>query len=151
MFTKMMVVVDGDVNIHNSEEVARYISENFDPANDVMFTQGPVDVLDHSCSVMAFGGKIGIDGTRKLAEERAAVGSGGRQLEGEKVGRGESEKVGGGDGEKGRNGEGEKISHLTSHISNLFPEIHQINATLLSKGISLIFIAVEKKKKEPHS
>src|SRR6187455_2980151 len=69
MFTKMMVVVDGDVNIHNQEEVARYVSENFDPSMDVMLTQGPVDVLDHSCSVMAFGGKIGIDGTRKLPEE----------------------------------------------------------------------------------
>src|SRR5205085_3651604 len=69
MFTKIMIVVDGDVNIHNTKEVAQYISQNFDPANDVMFTQGPVDVLDHSCSVMAFGGKIGIDGTKKLAEE----------------------------------------------------------------------------------
>ena len=148
MFTKMMVVVDGDVNIHNSEEVARYVSENFDPVNDVMFTQGPVDVLDHSCSVMAFGGKIGIDGTRKLPEElgmQSAVGS--RQLESEKVGRGEGGKVGMGEGEKGRNGAGEKISHLISHISNLFPEIKDINTSLLQKGISLVFISVEKNRR----
>jgi 4-hydroxy-3-polyprenylbenzoate decarboxylase len=75
----MMVVVDGDVNIHNSSEVAKYVSENFDPAHDIHFTQGPVDVLDHSCSVMAFGGKIGIDGTKKTHEElsgRILFGSG---------------------------------------------------------------------------
>src|SRR6185369_9088562 len=53
MFTKMMVVVDGDVNIHDPFAVAKYVSENFDAKHDVMFTQGPVDVLDHSCSVMA--------------------------------------------------------------------------------------------------
>ena len=58
MFTKMMVVVDGDVNIHDNMEVAKYISKNVEPARDIIFTQGPTDVLDHSCSVMAFGGKV---------------------------------------------------------------------------------------------
>src|SRR6185503_4791460 len=72
MFTKMMIVVDGDVNVQDEMEVAKYISQNFDAATDINFTQGPVDVLDHSCSVMAFGGKIGIDGTRKLPEEMGA-------------------------------------------------------------------------------
>ena len=69
MFTKMMVVVDGDVNIHDNTQVARYISENVDPSRDIIFTQGPSDVLDHSCSRAAFGGKMGIDATRKLPEE----------------------------------------------------------------------------------
>jgi len=69
MFTKMMIVVDGDVNIHNSVEVAQYIAENVDVARDIIFNQGPTDVLDHSCSTMAFGGKMGIDATKKLKEE----------------------------------------------------------------------------------
>ena len=179
MFTKMMIVVDGNVNIHNSEEVARYVSENFDPVNDVMFTQGPVDVLDHSCSVMAFGGKIGIDGTRKLPEEGglAAAGSvsreeagGTRQAESEKVRRGESEKRENGEAENGRGGlavdrkqEGDKTLESGVKIddfsnpglsdmrvkslplerdSNLYPEIKDINTSLLEKGISLVFISI---------
>ena len=80
MFTKFMIVVDGDVDIHNYEEVARYISKNTNPAADIHFTQGPVDVLDHSCSVMAFGGKMGIDATRKFPDQgrqEKEAGSGG--------------------------------------------------------------------------
>src|SRR5205085_1074959 len=117
MFTKMMIVVDGDVDIHNSEEVAQYVSENFDPEYDLMFTQGPVDVLDHSCSVMAFGGKIGIDGTAKLKEEFSVK----KNQE-----------------SRNRNQE-DGISNLipisVSHISNLFPEIKSINSSLLKKNI----------------
>src|SRR5215204_1069854 len=71
MFTKMMIVVDGDVNIHDNKEVAKYISENTSPGSDFVFSQGPTDVLDHSCSTMAFGGKMGIDATKKLPEELA--------------------------------------------------------------------------------
>ncbi len=140
MFTKMMVVVDvstslstgSDVNIHNTEEVAKYVSENFDPANDVMFTQGPVDVLDHSCSVMAFGGKIGIDGTRKLEEERAALGSGSRQS----TVHSRQWAV-----------DKEQFSIFNFQFSELFPEVKSINASLLDKGISLVFISVEKNRK----
>jgi len=120
MFTKMMVVVDGDVNIHNSSEVAKYVSENFDPAHDIHFTQGPVDVLDHSCSVMAFGGKIGIDGTKKTHEElsgRISFGS---------------------------------VSNKTpdqSEIQNEFPEIKAINDKVLKLGISILFLSIEKNRK----
>jgi 4-hydroxy-3-polyprenylbenzoate decarboxylase len=118
MFTKMMIVVDGDVNIHNTWEVAKYISENVEPKDDIIFTQGPVDVLDHSCSVMAFGGKMGVDGTKKLPEERV-----------------------------------ESNKKATSQISNFdfkiseFREVASINTSLLEKGISLIFIAIEKSRR----
>ena len=120
MFTKMMVVVDGDVNIHNSEEVAKYVSENFDPAHDLFFTQGPVDVLDHSCSVMAFGGKIGIDGTKKTHEELV-----GRNIANEK-----------------RN-----VNLKKEEIYSQFSEIKNINDKLLENNISMIFISIEKNKK----
>ncbi len=120
MFTKMMVVVDGDVNIHNSAEVAKYVSENFDPAHDIHFTQGPVDVLDHSCSVMAFGGKIGIDGTKKTHEELS-----GRILFGSE----------------------NKISLNKSEIQNEFPEIKDINDKVLNMGVSILFLSIEKNRK----
>ena len=120
MFNKFMIVVDGDVNIHDYEEVAKYISENVNPASDIHFTQGPVDVLDHSCSVMAFGGKMGIDATRKFPEEIA----------------GESSSP---------HPENPGISSL--EIKSLFPDIADINSSLLEKNISLIFISVQKNKK----
>lgn len=69
MFTKMMVIVDGDVDIHNQVEVAQYVADNVDPIRDITYAQGPADVLDHSCSRMAFGGKMGVDATKKLEEE----------------------------------------------------------------------------------
>ncbi|HRF19235.1 MAG TPA: menaquinone biosynthesis decarboxylase, partial [Chitinophagaceae bacterium] len=39
------------------------------PATDIYFSTGPMDVLDHSCSKMGFGGKMCIDGTAKMIEE----------------------------------------------------------------------------------
>jgi 4-hydroxy-3-polyprenylbenzoate decarboxylase len=65
MFNKILVIVDGETNIHNYEEVAKVISENVNPADDIFFSQGPMDVLDHACSKFAFGGKMCIDATRK--------------------------------------------------------------------------------------
>ncbi|SMO44159.1 menaquinone biosynthesis decarboxylase [Solitalea koreensis] len=121
MFTKMIIVVDGDVNIHDNAEVAKYISENVDLENDIIFTQGPMDVLDHSCSKMAFGGKMGIDGTKKLAEEL----------------RDDSSAV------------GIRSSAINKNeIEQLFPEIKDINDSLLNLGISLVLVAVEKNRKE---
>jgi 4-hydroxy-3-polyprenylbenzoate decarboxylase len=119
MFTKIMIVVDGDVNIHDSSEVAAYISKNFNPSHDLYFTQGPVDVLDHSCSVMSFGGKMGIDATSKTEEEMA-----------------------------GRKPENIKSSLVPDFDSTKhdFPEIHKINARLLSLNISLLLIAVKKNR-----
>ncbi len=67
MFTKIMLVTDADVK--DPVALAKYVSEHTDFANDVVFTQGPTDVLDHSCSRPAFGGKMGIDATKKLPEE----------------------------------------------------------------------------------
>lgn len=71
MFNKILVLVDGDVKIQNYEEVAKYVFQNLDPSTDIYFSQGPMDVLDHSCSKMGFGGKMCIDGTKKFEEERS--------------------------------------------------------------------------------
>jgi len=69
MFTKYIVVVDDDVDVHNTREVLFRLCANTDPQRDSIFTKGPADVLDHATSEMAIGTKLGIDATKKLAGE----------------------------------------------------------------------------------
>jgi len=69
MFTKYIVVVDDDVNVHNTSEVLFRLCANTDPQRDSIFTKGPADVLDHATSEMAIGSKLGIDATKKLPGE----------------------------------------------------------------------------------
>jgi 4-hydroxy-3-polyprenylbenzoate decarboxylase len=69
MFTKIIVVVDADVNVHNTSEVLFRLTANIDPERDIIFTKGPADVLDHATPVMGFGSKIGIDATHKMPGE----------------------------------------------------------------------------------
>jgi 4-hydroxy-3-polyprenylbenzoate decarboxylase len=69
MFTKIIVVVDADVNVHDTNEVLFRLTANTDPERDIIFTKGPADVLDHATPVMGFGSKIGIDATHKLKGE----------------------------------------------------------------------------------
>ena len=40
-----------------------------DPLRDVQMTKGPVDDLDDAADLPAYGGKMGIDATRKWASE----------------------------------------------------------------------------------
>lgn len=69
MFTKYLVVVDDDVDVHNTSEVLFRLCANTDPQRDSIFTRGPADVLDHATSKIGIGSKLGIDATRKLAGE----------------------------------------------------------------------------------
>ncbi|MDD5200278.1 MAG: UbiD family decarboxylase [Terrimicrobiaceae bacterium] len=69
MFTKYLVVVDDDVDVHNTSDVLFRLCANTDPQRDSLFTRGPSDVLDHATSEIAMGTKLGIDATRKLAGE----------------------------------------------------------------------------------
>jgi 4-hydroxy-3-polyprenylbenzoate decarboxylase len=69
MFTKYLVVVDADVNVHNTSEVLFHLTANTDPQRDSIFTKGPSDVLDHATSEIAIGTKLGIDATKKLPGE----------------------------------------------------------------------------------
>ena len=119
MFTKMMIVVDGDVNIHDNIEVAKYISSNVRPDLDLFLTQGPTDVLDHSCSTMAFGGKLGIDGTAKHPEEM------GDSIDDMK-----------------------DLSAIPdwTELTRSFPEIKDVNSKLSGMGISILFLAIEKNR-----
>ena len=69
MFTKYIVVVDADVNIHNTSEVLFHLTANTDPQRDSLFTKGPSDVLDHATSEIAVGSKMGFDATKKIPGE----------------------------------------------------------------------------------
>jgi 4-hydroxy-3-polyprenylbenzoate decarboxylase len=69
MFTKYIVVVDEDVNVHNTSEVLFRLCATTDPRRDTLFTKGPADALDHATSELAIGSKMGIDATKKLPGE----------------------------------------------------------------------------------
>jgi 4-hydroxy-3-polyprenylbenzoate decarboxylase len=69
MFTKYIVVVDDDVDVHNTSDVLFRWCANTDPQRDTLTTRGPADVLDHATNVAGVGTKMGIDATRKLAGE----------------------------------------------------------------------------------
>jgi len=67
--TKIIVVVDEHVDVHNQDEVLFQLCSNVDPQRDVVTVAGPVDILDHAAPVCGAGSKLGIDATRKIAGE----------------------------------------------------------------------------------
>jgi 4-hydroxy-3-polyprenylbenzoate decarboxylase len=69
MFSKTIVVVDKDVNVQDLSQVAWIVGTHMDPLRDIQMTKGPVDDLDDAADLPAFGGKMGIDATRKWASE----------------------------------------------------------------------------------
>ena len=69
MFSKYIVVVDADVDVHNTSEVLFHLCANTDPQRDSLFTKGPSDVLDHATSEIAMGSQMGMDATKKLPGE----------------------------------------------------------------------------------
>jgi 4-hydroxy-3-polyprenylbenzoate decarboxylase len=69
MFSKVIVVVDEDVDVQNYSEVAWKALNNIDPERDIQFVMGPVDSLDHASRLANYGSKMGIDATRKWPGE----------------------------------------------------------------------------------
>ncbi|HEY9733998.1 MAG TPA: UbiD family decarboxylase [Drouetiella sp.] len=69
MFTKFVIVVDKDIDVQNLSEVALHVFGNTDPKRDMMFVEGPLDILDHTCPILGYGSKVGIDATRKWRSE----------------------------------------------------------------------------------
>ncbi|MDA0264337.1 MAG: menaquinone biosynthesis decarboxylase [Chloroflexi bacterium] len=70
---KAIIVVDHDVDVQNISEVAWRVTNNIDPAQDFVFSTGPIDDLDIGSATPKFGSKVGIDATIKMPQE------GGRQ------------------------------------------------------------------------
>ena len=69
MFTKMIVVVDEHVNVHDEQDVLFHMCANVDWRRDTVIVDGPCDILDHATPYYGAGAKIGIDATRKIEGE----------------------------------------------------------------------------------
>jgi 4-hydroxy-3-polyprenylbenzoate decarboxylase len=68
-WTKMIVVVDDDVDVHDHEAVLFHLCANCDPGRDIEIVNGPLDILDHAAPRLGAGHKIGLDATRKIQGE----------------------------------------------------------------------------------
>lgn len=68
-FTKFVVVVDEQVNVHDEQEVLFQMAANVDPRRDIVIADGPLDILDHAAPYLGAGSKMGLDATRKLPGE----------------------------------------------------------------------------------
>ncbi|HEX7456838.1 MAG TPA: menaquinone biosynthesis decarboxylase, partial [Ginsengibacter sp.] len=124
MFNKILVLTatvnDNYIDITHYEKLAKDVFKNLNPANDIYFSQGPMDVLDHSCSKMGFGGKMCIDGTFKYEEELDENFSSMLPC----------------------------FTHENaSELLKLFPEIKAINFSLIEKEIPVLIISIKKNKK----
>lgn len=68
--TKIFVVVDADINVHNVDEVLWAVTTRSDPKRDTMVIENaPTDTLDPSSPLLNLGSKLGIDATAKWREE----------------------------------------------------------------------------------
>ena len=130
MFNKILVVVSSnpssqphlsELKLNNYLHVAKEVFKNLNPTTDIYFSQGPMDVLDHSCSKMGFGGKMCIDGSFKFQEEKD---------------------------EHFSDMHPRYADNSTDELKNIFPEIKAINCSLVQQQIPCLIIAVEKNKKD---
>jgi 4-hydroxy-3-polyprenylbenzoate decarboxylase len=116
MFNKILVVVDENADLKDYGKLAQYVFRNLTPGRDIYFSQGPMDVLDHSCSKLGFGGKMCIDGTQKWEEER--------------------------DGEEPV--KNQASVETGAMLKDRFSEIKAVNDQLLSLGINCLIVSVKK-------
>jgi 4-hydroxy-3-polyprenylbenzoate decarboxylase len=68
--TKIFVVVDHDINVHDINEVIWSITTKSDPKRDIIIIDNtPTDTLDPASPILNLGSKMGIDATTKTREE----------------------------------------------------------------------------------
>jgi 4-hydroxy-3-polyprenylbenzoate decarboxylase len=120
MFNKILVLADQGVRIQDYLALARYVFKHLNPVTDVFFSSGPMDVLDHSCSKMGFGGKMCIDGTAKFPEE----------IEDGFVAISTLQPA----------------AAITASLLQQFPEIQAVNASLIDLQIPCMVVAVKKER-----
>ncbi len=68
-WTKMIVVVDENVDVHDQNAVLFHLAANCDPGRDIEVINGPLDILDHAAPRLGAGHKIGFDATAKIKGE----------------------------------------------------------------------------------
>jgi 4-hydroxy-3-polyprenylbenzoate decarboxylase len=69
MFSKYIIAVDEDCDVHNTSEVLFRLCANTDPERDTTVIKNPSDSLDHAPSEQNIGSHMGFDATRKLPGE----------------------------------------------------------------------------------
>lgn len=69
MYTKMIIVVDENVNPHDISTVAWKVFNNIDAKRDLVISEGPLDALDHASNTPYYGHRLGIDATKKWKSE----------------------------------------------------------------------------------
>lgn len=70
IYTKLVIVVDHDIDARDWKDVMWAISTRMDPARDIMVVeQTPIDYLDFASPDSGLGGKLGMDATNKLPPE----------------------------------------------------------------------------------
>jgi 4-hydroxy-3-polyprenylbenzoate decarboxylase len=121
MFNKILVLADEGVKITDYKALAQYVFKNMNPLSDVIFSQGPMDVLDHSCSKLGFGGKMCIDGTTKFEEET--------------------------DDQYELHVQAGNGSLTEEALKQRFPEIKAVNISLVKQQIPCLIISVQKDRK----
>ena len=105
--------------INDYLQLAQNVFKNLNPSTDIYFSTGPMDVLDHSCSKLGFGGKMCIDGTGKFEEEKD-------------------------DNYELIINNYELIT--PSLLTGKFPEIKIVNSSLMKKEIPCLIISVQKNR-----
>lgn len=120
MFTKYLVAVSGNIDIRNYMELLIQIYKNTDFSKDLLFSRGPLDVLDHASDAFSFGGKLGVDATVKMAEES--------------LGRSENHPP--------------EYSDIATEINKFFERsiIHKYNLALLRNDVPLLILSVDRTK-----
>ncbi len=68
-FAKMIAVVDDAALLARPALLLRQIQDRVDPWSDLVLTEGILDVLDHSAPNPLYGGKLGIDVTKRVRGE----------------------------------------------------------------------------------
>jgi len=114
MFTKFAVILDDPAELTDYVKVAKAVTQRVDPSVHTEITSGPLDILDHSGALFAFGGKLGIDATGPVI-------------------------AGSGDPVCYQVNDFEISSFRSAH-----PEITGMNLQWLSQGISLILVGIQK-------
>jgi len=68
-YTKMIIVVDENINPQDISTVAWKVFNNIDPSRDLLISEGPLDALDHASNTPFYGSRLGIDATKKWSSE----------------------------------------------------------------------------------
>ena len=65
-FVKIIIVVDQNINVHDSHTIISLLLNKIDLQRDLFFSEGILDVLNHASDRALYGSKLGIDATEKL-------------------------------------------------------------------------------------